>query len=45
MKIKDIAFNDENHEAIVTIDLEGTQDAAYDAFAKALSEKMKGGAE
>lgn len=37
MKIKDIAYNDDNHETIVTIDIEGTQDAAYYVLRTALA--------
>lgn len=37
MKIKDIAYNDDNHETIVTIDIEGTPDAAYYVLRTALA--------
>lgn len=37
MKIKDIAYNDDNHDTIVTIDIEGTQDAEYYVLRTALA--------
>lgn len=37
MKIKGIAYNEDNHETIVTIDIEGTQDAAYYVLRTALA--------
>lgn len=37
MKIKDIAYSDDNHHTVVTIDTEGTQDAEYYVIRTALA--------